>query len=68
MLTSRIKDEFFEQTQSAQDEVSDANSYLWSSLEAWRHQLDKTIATRPGACLIAALTVGIVLGWWTKRK
>ena len=29
--------------------------------------VERFIARRPGVCLGAALSVGIVLGWWVKR-
>ena len=29
--------------------------------------VERFVAQRPGLCLGAALSVGIVLGWWVKR-
>lgn len=30
--------------------------------------IERFVARRPGVCLGAALSVGIVLGWWVKRQ
>ena len=30
--------------------------------------IDRFVAQRPGFCLGAALSVGIALGWWVKRR
>ncbi len=30
--------------------------------------IDRFLAQRPGFCLGAALSVGIALGWWVKRR
>jgi ElaB/YqjD/DUF883 family membrane-anchored ribosome-binding protein len=34
----------------------------------WRKQAEETISTHPGAFLAAAAAIGLLLGWWTKRR
>lgn len=48
---------------------SDAESSLPKvDLQNWIKPAEEFIGEHPGACLAAALVVGVALAWWIKRR
>ena len=70
MMISRIKDELFERAGTAAEsfDISKVNAEWLSSLKGWRDDVEEVVAKHPGASLGIAMAVGIIVGWWTKRK
>jgi hypothetical protein len=49
-------------------EVSPAGGESTQSLVSFWHYLDATIADHPKKSLLAALSTGVLLGWFIKRR
>jgi ElaB/YqjD/DUF883 family membrane-anchored ribosome-binding protein len=41
---------------------------LWQKARRQLVQIEEAISANPGASVAAAIAVGIVLGWWMKRR
>ncbi len=39
-----------------------------SMVHEWRREVENLIGKHPGAFLAASIGVGLVFGWWAKRK
>jgi len=57
-----------DQQMAATNEGNDPADAMYRQLEAARQSAEEFIASHPAACLGAAVSIGILLGWWIKRQ
>lgn len=68
-MISRIQKQLREQAESTRTtHLPISQTEILSSLNGWREQAEELIASRPAACLLSAVAVGFLFGWWIKHK